>query len=66
MGKLHAPTGAAVKGGTVYVWCAAASGLHVPGGIEDVASAGNTVPVANAEFNGTPDADGNVEIAFNI
>lgn len=66
MGYLAAPTGVAVKGGTVYVWCAASTGAHVQGGLEDVASVGNTVPLANAVFNGSPDAKGNVEISFNV
>ena len=56
----------AVKGGAVYVWCAAASGVHVQGGVESAASAGNTAALANAFFNGAPDANGYVEIAFNI
>ncbi len=55
-----------VKGGAVYVWATASSGAHVQGGIEAVYSAGNTTQLLNATFNGSPDANGNVEIAFNI
>lgn len=61
------PAGQApVKGGAVYVWCAASSGSHVQGGFEASSSAGNTAALADATFNGSPDANGNVEIAFNI
>ncbi len=57
------PPGVTVtKNGTVYVWCAANSGNHVQGACEGAASAGNTVPVINAKFNGPADASGNVEI----
>jgi len=55
-----------VKGGAVYVWCAASTGLHVLGGFESVYSAGNTTVLSNAVFNGGADSSGNVEIAFNI
>ena len=58
--------GSPVKGGAVYVWAAASSGAHVQGGIEAAYSAGNTTQLYNATFNGSPDASGNVEIAFNI
>ena len=50
------------KGDAVYVWCAASSGVHVQGGIESGATGGSTAAVTNAIFNGTPDANGNVEI----
>lgn len=58
--------GAPVKGGAVYVWAAASTGSHVLGGVEAAYSAGNTTQLLNATFNGSPDANGNVEIAFNI
>ena len=58
--------GSPVKGGAVYVWAAASTGNHVLGGIEAAYSAGNTTQLLNATFNGSPDASGNVEIAFNI
>lgn len=65
MGYLPAG-GAPVKGGKVYVWAVASSGAHVQGGLEAAYSAGNTTELLNATFNGSPDASGNVEIAFNI
>jgi hypothetical protein len=55
-----------VKGGLVYVWCTASTGVHVQGGIEASYDAGDTTQLLNATFNGSPDASGNVEIAFNI
>ena len=58
--------GSPVKGGLVYIWAAAPTGAHVQGGIEAAYSAGNTTQLLNATFNGSPDASGNVEIAFNI
>ena len=58
--------GSPVKGGAVYVWAAASSGAHVIGGIEAAYTAGSTTQLLNATFNGSPDASGNVEIAFNI
>jgi len=54
--------GSPTKKGAVYVWAAAASGSHVLGGFESAASAGNTVRVANAYFNGPPDSNGVTEI----
>lgn len=54
-----------VKGGAVYVWCAASTGVHVLGGIESAASAGNTTQLSYAFFNGSPDSSGNVEIRYN-
>lgn len=59
------PAGQApIKGGAVFVWCAAASGAHVQGGFETIASGGNTcaLDVNEYQFNGAPDANGNVEI----
>ena len=58
--------GSPVKGGAVFVWCAASSGAHVQGGFETVASSGNTAALTNALYNGSPDANGNVEISFNV
>lgn len=58
--------GTPVKGGAVYVWAAASTGSHVLGGVEAAYSAGNTTQLLNATFNGSPDANGNVEVAFNI
>lgn len=65
MAKLPAG-GTPVKGGLVYVWAAASTGLHVQGTIEAAYSAGNTTQLLNATFNGSPDASGVVEVAFNI
>lgn len=50
------------KKGAVWVWCAASSGAHIQGGFESVVSAGNTLPITNALFNGPPDAAGIVEL----
>lgn len=59
------PAGAsAKKDGQVYVWIAADSGSHVSGGFEAAASGGNTIALKNAKFNGTPDAQGNVEVVI--
>lgn len=55
-----------VKGGAVYVWAAASTGVHTIGGVEGAYSAGNTTQLLNATFNGSADADGNVEICFNV
>jgi hypothetical protein len=56
------PSVTVTKGGTPYVWCAADSGNHLQGAFEGAASAGNTVPVANARFTGPADATGVVEL----
>lgn len=57
------PAGATVtKGGTVYVWCTATSGNNIQGQFVASASAGNTLPITNAKFNGPADANGNVEV----
>lgn len=50
------------KGSPCYLWVAADSGSHKQGYFETSASAGNTVLLTNAQFNGPPDANGNVEI----
>lgn len=52
--------------GVVYARVANPSGAKVIGGIEAVADGTNTVIVANAQFMSAPDANGNVEIAYNI
>ena len=64
-------TGAtAVKGAGVFIWVAATSGDHIQGGLESAASAGNTIALTDAgsvaTFNGGADANGLVEIAFNV
>lgn len=57
--------GTPVVGGQVFVRVAAASGAKVLGGVEATADATNTV-TPNATFMSAADANGNVEIAFNI
>jgi len=54
------------KSDPVYVWCTASVGVHVQGGFEAAADPLDTVKLANATFNGSPDASGNVEICFNV
>jgi hypothetical protein len=61
--KCNAGTPAA--GGQVYVRVAAATGSKPLGGVEAVADSTNTI-TPNATFMGPADANGNVEIAFNI
>lgn len=59
--------GAAAKGDPVRVWCAASAGAHVQGGLEVAAGgAGETALLANAYYNGSPDANGYVEVKFKI
>ena len=62
--KCNAGTPAA--GGTVYVRIAAASGAKVIGGIEAAADSTNTVALTGARFTNAGDANGNVEIEYNI
>lgn len=50
------------KGDPVYIWCAASVGAQILGGVTTTFSAGNTVKLANAVFNGSGDANGNVEV----
>jgi hypothetical protein len=57
---------AAVKGGQVFIWMAAATGTHILGGWEAAPSNGNTIAVPNCYFSGAADAAGNTEIAFNV
>ncbi|MCA7083398.1 hypothetical protein K7G19_07270 [Cupriavidus sp. DB3] len=58
--------GTPALGGTVYVRVAAAAAGKPIGGIEAAADGTNTVAVAGAIFMNGGDANGNVEIAFNI
>lgn len=62
MGVLNDVAAVPKKGDPVFIWAVATSGLHIQGGIEAVFSAGNTVKLANAVFNGSGDTKGNVEI----
>lgn len=55
-----------VKDGTVYIWTAASSGAHVQGGFEATNPSANGIALAGVTFNGGADANGVVEIAFNI
>lgn len=70
--NVKVPTGstAAVKNGAVFVWIAATSGLHIQGGFETAASGGNTIAITGGSgttrFNGGQDANGIIELAFNI
>lgn len=68
MVRLNDIAAAPKKGDPVFVWAAATSGIHTQGGIEVVASGGNTLAldVYRYQFNGPPDASGNVEISVNI
>lgn len=67
MGQLNVGVTAPVKGGRVYIWCAATSGNHIQGGIETAASSGNTVELDQRfVFNSPPDANGVVELSVNI
>lgn len=52
--------------GTVYIRIAAAAAGKPIGGIEAAADSTNTIAIAGAYFTGAADADGNVEVAFNI
>ena len=55
--------GVAVKrGDPVFVWAVATAGANIQGEYQAAASAGNTVPIANARFMGPADASGIVEI----
>lgn len=68
MVNLAAGTGAAKKGSAVFIWCAVSAGDHVQGGFEDAADGGNTAALdpERYQFNGLPDADGNVEVCINV
>jgi hypothetical protein len=58
--------GTAAKNGTVYVRVTANGGNTIIGGIEATSDSTNTITMANAYFTGSADANGNVEIAFNL
>ena len=62
---VHLDFGTAAKGGQVYV-CVAVAGGHAIGEIGDGSDSGNCVAVTGCFFTGAADADGNVEIAYNI
>ncbi len=67
MVQLNTGVTAPVKGGRVYIWCAATSGNHLQGGYETAASSGNTVELdTRFTYNGGVDAAGVAEISFNV
>lgn len=57
---------AATKGGSAYIWLAAASGSHIVGGWESTNTGGSTMLVPGAYFMGPADANGQTELGFNI
>ncbi|WOE32169.1 MULTISPECIES: hypothetical protein [unclassified Acinetobacter] len=59
-------TGTAKKAGKVFVRVGAGTDLKPIGGIEAVADGVNTVELKNAKFMHEADAQGNVEISYNI
>ncbi|VVE41196.1 hypothetical protein PMO31116_04130 [Pandoraea morbifera] len=58
--------GAPADGGAVYVRVAAAAAGKPIGGIEAAADSTNTVVIPTAKFKNAGDANGNVEIEYNI
>lgn len=58
--------GTPALGGLVYIRVAAAAAGKPIGGIEAAADGANTIVVTGAIFMGAADANGNVEIAYNI
>lgn len=67
-GLLNDITAVIVKGAPVFVWCAADNGVHKQGGLEVLASGGNTAALDpnRYSFNGPCDAKGNVELCVNV
>lgn len=59
---------AVVKGGQVFIWTAASAGQHVQGGFEGAAVGGSGIalPLGKYQFNGPADANGIVEISWNV
>jgi len=62
--KLNA--GTAAKNGKVYCRTVANGGNTIIGGIEAAADSTNTFEITNAKFTGAADANGAVEIEFNL
>lgn len=58
-------SGVAVKGAPVYAYYGASSAPHVQAGVE-AASGANLWAIPGAFFEGAADANGNVEISYNI
>jgi len=63
---VHNNAGTPSIGGAVYVRVAAAASGKPIGGIEAAADSTNTVVLTNALFTNAGDANGNVEIEYNI
>jgi hypothetical protein len=57
--------GAPKKNDVCYVWVAASAAPHIQGGFEAASDGGNTATIANAFFNGPPDANGYGEVIIN-
>jgi hypothetical protein len=58
---------AVAKGGAVFVWIAASAGSHVQGGFEASTTAGSTIALdSKTTWNGSADANGIAELAFNL
>jgi hypothetical protein len=66
MSVLLSGSTAAVKGGQVYVWTAAASGTHIVGGFESTNPSGSGVLLTNGFFMGPADANGITEISLKV
>lgn len=68
MARLNDVSAAPKLGDAVFVWCAADSGIHKQGGLEILASGGNTAALdpKKYQFQGPGDAKGNVEISVNV
>ncbi len=68
LAPLNSAAGTPTKGGPVFVWCAATTAGHTQGGLETVASSGNTAALDPNRwmFNGPADASGLVEISNNV
>jgi hypothetical protein len=59
--------GTSRKGLPVYVWISATAAPHLQGGFEAVDQTTNSLLLpTSCTFNGAADANGNVELAFNI
>ena len=66
MSVLLSGSSAAVKGGQVYVWTAAASGSHIVGGFESTDPSTSGFALTGAKFRGPADANGITEVEFNL
>ena len=68
MGYVLVPVvGTPIRGGAVFVWVAASTGVHVQGGFEAAATGGSTTALAVGTFrwNSGPDASGIAELVVN-